>query len=222
MTDFAAARDNMIESQVRPNGITDSRIIAAMEQVARENFVPEDRKPIAYMDEDVALTAGEHGSGARYLIEAMAFARMVQLAQVKPTDKVLSIGIGTGYGAAVLSSVAGEVVGLESDPALAALARDNLGHLANVTVVEGRLEAGSQSNSPFDVILVEGRIADVPQVLLGQLSDGGRLVAVVGETEMAKAHVYTSSGGSFAVRRAFDASVAALPGFARKAPAFVF
>jgi protein-L-isoaspartate(D-aspartate) O-methyltransferase len=222
MTNYAAARVNMIESQVRPNGITDSRIIAAMEQVAREQFVPDSRKPVAYVDEDVALAPSDGVHGPRYLIEAMAFARLLQLADIKSTDTVLNVGAGTGYGSSILAALANRVVALECDPGLAAEARMNLSRFANVSVVEANLEAGNKANAPFDVIIIEGRVADVPQTLLSQLADGGRLVAVAGETEMAKAQVYTMSGQSVAMRQAFDASIAALPGFVRKKPAFVF
>ncbi len=220
MTDYAAQRANMIESQVRPNGITDRRIIAAMEAIAREDFVPGTRKAIAYMDEDIRLSAS--AGGPRFLIEAMAFARMLQQAGVKPGDKALIVGAATGYGAAVMAALAAHVVALESDAGLVAQARVNLRHLVNVKVVEGPLEAGARADAPFDVIILEGRVADVPQGLLSQLADAGRLVAVAGETEMAKACVFTSTGGAIAARDVFDASVAALPGFVKKKPAFVF
>ena len=108
MTNFAAARHNMVESQVRPNGITDHRIIDAMAAVKREDFVPAERKTIAYLDEDVLLKDG------RYLIEPMAFARMIHLALIRPTDRVLVVGAATGYGARIISMLAKSVVALES------------------------------------------------------------------------------------------------------------
>ncbi len=222
MTDYAAARANMIESQVRPNGITDRRIIAAIEGIAREAFVPDSRKPVAYMDGDIQLAPANGTGGPRFLIEVMAFARMLQQAGLKPADKALVVGAATGYGAAVIASLASQVVALESNPELLTQARVNLRHIANVKIVEGRLEAGAKADAPFDVIVLEGRVADVPQALLAQLADGGRLIAVVGETEMAKACVFTSAGGVVAVRDVFDASVAELPGFGKKKPAFVF
>ena len=132
MTNYAAARHNMVESQVRPNGITDHRIIDAMAQVKREDFVPAERKTIAYLDEDVQLKEG------RFLIEPMAFARMIHLALIKPTDRVLVVGAGTGYGAKVISMLAKSVVALESDPELLALARGFLAGAENIEVVEGR------------------------------------------------------------------------------------
>jgi protein-L-isoaspartate(D-aspartate) O-methyltransferase len=220
MTDFAAARANMIESQVRPNGITDRRIIAAMEAIAREDFVPDSRKSIAYVDEDVLLAAA--GPTPRYLIEAMAFAKMLQAALIKPSDKVMIVGAESGYGAAVVAALAREVVALESDPALVTEARRNLAAFPNVKLVEGTLEMGAKGDGPYDVILFEGRVRELPSAMMAQLALEGRLVAVVGEADMAKARVYTQSGSAPAVREVFDASVAPLPGFEIKKPAFVF
>lgn len=217
MIEFAAARENMIESQVRPNGITDRRIIDAMAGLAREAFVPADCRSIAYMDEDVPL-----GVPGRHLMEAMAFARLVQLAQVKSGDRVLCVGAGSGYGAAVLASLAREVVAVEQDAGLASRARANLTDLAHVKVVEASPTEGSAADAPFDVILIEGRVAEVPQALLGQLAPGGRLVAVVGETDMARMRVFTMGARELTMREAFDASVSPLPGFEKQRPAFVF
>lgn len=222
MTDYTAARLNMVESQVRPNGITDRRIIAAVERVPRELFVPESRRAVAYMDEDVPLDPADKASGPRALIEVMALARMLQHALIKPTDKLLLVGSGTGYGAAVASSLARHVVALECDAGLAAVARRNLEGTSNVTLVEGGLPAGVPAEQPFDVILAEGRVEEVPEAWVNQLADGGRLVAVVGETDMAQACVFTRSGSAVAVRQVFDASVAALPGLKKKKPAFMF
>lgn len=217
MTDFAAARENMVETQVRPNGVTDRRILDAMAVVPREEFVPEPCRPVAYMDEDVPL-----GSRGRYLMEAMSFARLLQLAEVRPEDRALIVGAGTGYGAAVLARLAAEVVALEVDHGLAALARRNLGHLPHVKVVEGSLAEGCKSEAPFDVIVIEGRAGEVPRTLLGQLAPGGRLVAVVGETDVARMRVYKAGAGGLTVREAHDAAVFPLPGLERSRPAFVF
>ena len=222
MTDYTAARLNMVESQVRPNGITDRRIIAAIETVPREDYVPENRKALAYMDEDVHLEPGDRATDPRALIEVMAFARMLQHAAIKPSDKVLVVGAETGYGAAVISQIAAGVVALECDPGLAHKAKANLAPLANVKVVEGALAAGVPAEQPFDVILLEGRAEEIPLTLLDQLADAGRLVGVVGERETSHACVYSRSGGAIAMRQVFDASVTALPGLKKKKPAFVF
>jgi protein-L-isoaspartate(D-aspartate) O-methyltransferase len=216
MTNFAAARHNMVESQVRPNGITDHRIIDAMAQVKREDFVPAERKTIAYLDVDVQLKEG------RFLIEPMAFARMIHLALIKPTDKVLVVGAGTGYGARVIGMLAKSVVALESDPDLLALARGFLAGAANVEVVEGSLAAGHAAGAPYDVIIVEGRIAAVPESLFAQLANEGRIVAAVGNTDVSKMQIATLADGHRSSRSAFDVSVAPLPGFVVEKAAFVF
>jgi protein-L-isoaspartate(D-aspartate) O-methyltransferase len=216
MTNFAAARHNMVESQVRPNGITDHRIIDAMAQVKREDFVPAERKTIAYLDEDVQLKEG------RFLIEPMAFARMVHLALIKPTDKVLVVGAGTGYGAKIISMLAKSVVALESDQELLALARGFLAGADNVEIVEGSLAAGHGARAPYDVIIVEGRIAAVPESLFAQLANEGRIVAAVGNTDVSKMQIATLTDGHRSSRSAFDVSIAPLPGFVIEKAAFVF
>jgi protein-L-isoaspartate(D-aspartate) O-methyltransferase len=216
MTNFAAARHNMVESQVRPNGITDHRIIDAMAEVRREDFVPAERKTIAYLDDDVQLKEG------RFLIEPMAFARMIHLALIKPTDRVLVVGAGTGYGAKVISMLAKSVVALESDPELAGLAREFLAGATNVEVVEGSLAAGHAAGAPYDVIIVEGRIAAVPESLFAQLANEGRIVAAVGNTDVSKMQIATLTDGHRSSRSAFDVSIAPLPGFVIEKAAFVF
>ncbi len=216
MTTFAAARHNMVESQVRPNGITDHRIIDAMARVKREDFVPAERKTIAYLDEDVLLKDG------RYLIEPMAFARMIHLALIKPTDRVLVVGAAAGYGAKVISMLAQSVVALESDAELADLARRHLADCDTVQIVEGPLAAGHAAGAPYDVILVEGRIAAVPNSLFGQLANGGRVVAAVGNTDVSKMQVATATEGHRSSRFAFDVSIAPLPGFPVEKTLFVF
>lgn len=216
MTNFAAARQNMVESQVRPNGITDHRIIDAMAVVKREDFVPGERKAIAYLDEDVELKEG------RFLIEPMAFARMIHLALIKPTDRVLVVGTGTGYGAKVIAMLAKSVVALESDSELAGLAREFLAGAANVEVVEGNLAAGHGAGAPYDVIIVEGRISAVPESLFGQLANEGRIVAAVGNTDVSRMQIATLTDGHRSARSAFDVSVAPLPGFSAEKAVFVF
>jgi protein-L-isoaspartate(D-aspartate) O-methyltransferase len=216
MTNFAAARENMVESQVRPNGITDRRILAAMAGIAREAFVPDALRAVAYADEDLPVAPG------RSLVEAMAFARLAQLAEVKPDDRVLVVGAGVGYGAAVLAQLAAQVVALEQDQQLLSVAKAQLGGLANVKVVEGALADGCRSQGPYDVVLFEGRVGEVPEAIFAQVAEGGRVVAAVGEGPVAKAHVWNCAGHPPALRLAFDVAVAPLPGLARKRPAFVF
>lgn len=217
---FAAAREAMVESQVRPNGITDRRIIEAMASIAREDFVPEASRQVAYMDGDIPFTKGPT---PRCMIEAMALARLVQLAKIEPTDRILHVGAATGYGTAILARLGAAVVALESDASLAASARENLRGLVNVTVVEGPLTEGAKAMAPYDVILIEGRIGELPQSLSAQAAEAGRIVAVIGEFQMAKAQLWTvRKGAATAGRTAFDASIAPLPGFDRSKASFVF
>ncbi len=222
--DFALARANMIESQVRPNGVTDDRVIVVMADVPRELFVPEDRRSIAYVDDDIVIRPKSASSPGRFLMQPMTFARLLQLAALRPADRVLDVGCGTGYSTMVLAKLSVFVTALERDEELAAKAREILSEQAvtNAEVVCGPLEEGSPRHGPFDVIIVNGRIPHVPQGLFDQLAKAGRLVAVVGESRVAKTTVHIRDDGTIGVRSAFDASVLALPGFAPKRQAFVF
>ncbi len=211
----------MVESQVRPNGITDHRIIDAMAQVRREDFVPASHKDIAYLDEDVLIKAGARGK-ARYLIEPMAFARMIHLATIKPTDRVLVVGAGSGYGAKIISMLAAQITALESDEALAGMARGLLSGCSNVEVVVGALAAGHAGSGPYDVIVIEGRIAEVPESLIAQLKDEGRIVAAIGMFDVARINLLTVTGGHRSSRGAFDVTIAPLPGFTFTKLPFVF
>lgn len=221
MTDFAAARINMVENQVRCNAVTDARLIAAMSAVPRELFVPAERRGVAYMDEDVRL---DDGAGAgRYLMQPRAFAKLAQLAEVQESDSVLDIGVGTGYSSAVLSRLAKSVVALEVDEALAAAATATLAELgaSNVTVVTGRLGDGYAKAAPYDLIFFSGATPAAPENLLSQLKDGGRLVVVTGAGPAAHARIFIRAHGATSSRVAFDAKIHALPGF-EVAESFVF
>jgi protein-L-isoaspartate(D-aspartate) O-methyltransferase len=220
MLDFTQARRNMVDSQLRPNGITDARILDAMQSVMRENFVGQAEQSLAYMDGDVALK--EATFGPRFLIEPMAFARMLQFAELDPSDRVLDIGAASGYGAAILSKLVSQVVAVEQDAGLAALARQKLAGLENVTINENALAQGSQHSGMFDLIIIEGRINEVPIELFSQVKDGGRVVAVIGARDNAQCCVYRISGRTHTMRAAFDISVAALPGFGKLKTTFAF
>jgi protein-L-isoaspartate(D-aspartate) O-methyltransferase len=217
MADFAALRRLMLDSQIKPNKVTDLRVQDALLAVPREIFVPDSLKPVAYVDEDLNLGAG------RYLIEPRVFARMLQEAGIAAGDKVLDIGPGSGYTAAVLGHLAGSVIALESAADFAARARDAVAGLglANVTVVTGDLTKGHAPAGPYDVILIEASVPEVPTALFDQLADGGRLVAVLRNGPIGVATLYTRTGGVIGNRPLFDAATPILPGFERPA-AFVF
>ncbi|MHA1599147.1 MAG: protein-L-isoaspartate O-methyltransferase family protein [Alphaproteobacteria bacterium] len=206
--DFAAARHNMVESQVKPNKVTDPVIIEAIADLAREKFVPEGLEGVAYVDEALAVGEGRH------LMEAMIVARLLQEADVHPDDMALVVGCGSGYEAAVLSRLAGTVVALEDDKAVAEHANKTLlaQGIDTVAVVEGKLTEGYPSQQPYDVIFINGSVAEIPAELSDQLAEGGRLVAIVGFGPLGKATLMTKFGGVVSAREIFDAGTPELPG----------
>lgn len=221
--DYQELRVKMVDGQVRTTDVTNSAILSAMLSVPRELFVSEPRRPLAYIDEDIEVAPAADGRSARYLMEPSPLARLLQLAEIRFTDRVLDIGTGTGYSAAVLSKIAASVVALESDPSLASAAKATLADLgfANATVVEGALEAGHASSAPYDVIFINGAVDSIPTALFDQLADGGRLVAVVGNGMRARATFFFKDKGVVSERVAFNAAVRPLDAF-RSAPAFTF
>jgi protein-L-isoaspartate(D-aspartate) O-methyltransferase len=221
MSGFATARQRMVDGQVRPNDVTDPRILDAMLAVPREAFIPENQRPLAYLDLD--LDVGEGASAKRFLIKPVVTARMLQAAEIKDTDKVLVAGSATGYMAAVVARLAGQVIATETDPAQAARAREVLARLglANVTFQAAAPADGDPANAPYDAIVLDGATEVTPDRLYGQLRDGGRLVGVFAMTRPSRALIVTRSHGDFGHRVLFDASAPVLPGLERL-PAFVF
>jgi protein-L-isoaspartate(D-aspartate) O-methyltransferase len=220
MFDFAAARRMMVDCQVRTSDVTDQRIIAAMQDLPRERFVPERNASLAYLDLDVAVTGG---TPARRLLKPMVLAKLVQAAEIGPQDRVLDVACATGYSTALLARLARNVVALEEDATLARHARENLAAVGavNAEVVSGSLPDGWQAGAPYDVIFMNGAAEVVPDRLLRQLAEGGRLVGVVGRAPASKAVLYLASGGQASALPIFDAAAPPLPGFAEP-PAFVF
>lgn len=215
MIDFAAARRNMIDCQVRTQDVTDLRIIDALLQVPRERFVPADKQGLAYLDYEVPLGDGQK---ARRLLKPMVFAKLIQAAGPRSTDRVLDVACGTGYSSAVWSRLVGEVVALEEDAAMAKQAQKNLGDA--VTVATGALTAGWPAAAPYDIIVINGACEVVPPSLFNQLKEGGCLLCVMGAAP-GKATLYLRGEGAVSGRALFDASAPLLTGFART-PAFVF
>lgn len=216
MTDFEVARHNMVESQVRTSDVTDRRLIEAIEHVERHAFVASPLKSLAYMDEDVPVSTG---GDSRRLMRPMFFARLLQEAETGPDDLVLVVGGGTGYAAAVFAQLAESVVALEADESLSENASQILMDLQidNVAFVNGPLAAGYPSEGPYDVIFLDGAVPEVPDSLLRQLKDGGRLVAVVGNGPVGKATVFVHARGVTGSNVKFDAAVPVLPGFEKEA-----
>jgi len=204
----------MVDGQVRVNDVTDPALIAAMLEVPREQFVPEARATLAYIDDDLCVQEAEGGNPARYLMEPMVLAKMVQGLELTPESTVLDVGCATGYSSAVLSRVAGRVVALESDATLAAFAK-RMVTAPNTEVVSGPVSAGWAAGQPYDAILVGGAVEEIPEALTAQLRDGGRLVAVIRKDRASKAVLFTRTGDHVNARRLFDAAIPALPGFER-------
>jgi protein-L-isoaspartate(D-aspartate) O-methyltransferase len=215
---FADARNHMVDSQVRPNKVTDPRILAAMRRLPRERFLRPDLAALAYADEDVKL------GGGRVLMKPMAIARLVQLASVATGERALVVGAGTGYGAALLFACGVRVTALEEDASLLKLARPVLGEFAaGVSLVTGPLAAGWPPGAPYDVILIEGATRDIPQAIGEQLhKEIGRLVTVCitggtgGQAVLAEA---TAAG--LRTQPMFDCATAPLLGL-MPTPGFVF
>lgn len=217
MVDYAQARRAMVDSQVRPHDVTDLRIIAALLEVPRERFFPPAQRPLAYLDAELPV------AGKRCLLKPMVFAKLVQSAALTENDRVLDVGCTTGYSSAVLGKLSDSVVALEEDAALARMASETLAEVgaSNVSVATGPLTGGWAQGAPYDAILVEGAVEVVPDALIAQLKEGGRLVAVVGSMPMGKATLYRKVGGHVTAVPLFDAAAPLLPGFAKPA-AFVF
>lgn len=215
--DFSELRVKMVDGQVRTTDVTDARILSAMLAVPREAFVDNGLRQLAYIDEDLRYASTADGGEPRYLMEPSPFAKLAQLAEVQAGDFVLDVGCATGYSSAVLSRLASSVVALEVDPALAAKATSTLASLGydNVVVVSGPLQDGYPSEAPYDVIFVGGSAEQVPDALLSQLKEGGRLVVVEGHGNAGVARLFVKAAGTVTARRAFNAAVKPLPGFNR-------
>lgn len=216
MTDFAQSRRKMVDNQLRTNDVTDHRVLDAMEAVPREKFVPAAKRVIAYIDEDLPVGAG--GSG-RSLMKPHIFGKLVQMAHIQPDNVVLIVGAGNGYSSAVVSHLAASVVALEEDQDLAQTATSLLVELGveNAVVVDGPLSKGYAAEAPYDVILVDGAVEVLPEALLSQLRDEGRLAVIEGLGGSGVAKLYKKSGEVVSGRFGFNASAGLLPGMAKAA-----
>lgn len=217
MADYATQRFNMVEAQVRTNDVTDPRIHAALSAVAREQFVPAARRAMAYADVPVEVAPG------RFLLDPRTFSKMLQLAALRAGDSVLDVACGTGYSSVVLGKLVKAVTALEQDADLVRIASDMVpaAGATNVTVVQGGLTEGVKARAPFDAIFIEGAVEAVPEQLLAQLAEGGRLVAILNSGAQGRAHIFLREKGRIGSRPDFDATVPLLGGF-RKVVGFVF
>lgn len=204
---FETMRRAMVANQLRTTAVSDPRVVTAMTAVERERFVPADRAALAYVDTAVPL------GGGRALNPPMATGRLLTEAVVDADDHVLVVGAATGYAATLLARLAKSVVALESDAALAGQARANLDGLANVSLVEGPLAGGCADRAPFDLILVDGAVEAIPQALIDQLADGGRIACGIVEQSVLRLVVGRKAGGGFGLVAFADVDTVMLPGF---------
>lgn len=211
MTDFSTRRETMVDTQVRPSDVTKFPIIAAMLHVPREDFVPQAAREAAYVGQNLTLAPG------RVVLEPRTLAKMLDALDIQPTESVLILGTGLGYGAALVATMAGRVVAVEEAADLAAEAGKRLSRLDRgvaVDVVQGALAKGAAAKGPFDVILIEGGVEQVPQAVLDQLAPGGRIAAIFMSGELGVARVGYAQGAALTWRFAFNATAPVLPGFA--------
>lgn len=220
MTDFAKARLQMVDSQIRPNDVSNYAVLEAFGSVHREDFVAQSARSLAYIDEDILVHDGNH---PRYLMEPMSMARLVQMAGLTEDDIVLDIGCATGYSSAILSRLCNSVVAIECEEDLVQRASVTLteGGYDNVAVIASKLEAGCAAEGPYDVIFIGGSVDVLPKAIGEQLKPGGRLVVVEGRGNSGQARLYVKHDDTLFGRTEFNCAVKPLPGFEAE-EAFVF
>jgi protein-L-isoaspartate(D-aspartate) O-methyltransferase len=208
--DFSAAREAMVESQLRPQGVTDRAVLEAMAKVPREDFLPRHTRPLAYVDRAVAIGEG------RFLAAPAVLGQLLNQMMPEPGQRALVVGAGTGYSTAVLAAIGLEVTAVESNGTLAAAARDQ-----GIAVLEAPLEKGHVGGAPYDQILIDGAVDYIPDDLIDQLADGGRLGTAIADRGITRLSVGRKAGNAFGTLSVGDAGVPALPGF-RRPRAFTF
>ena len=209
MSDFATRRTMMVDTQVRPSDVTKYPIIDAMLSVPRENFVPTGLREAAYMGENIDL------DGGRVVLEPRTLAKMLDALDIGPDELVLDVACGYGYSSAVIARMAQAVVALEEDESMVGEAQEALMDAGadNVVVHEGRLTEGAQEHGPYDVLVVQGAVAQLPDALISQLKDGGRAAALFMDGALGEVRVGYKMDGRMTWRAAFNAGAPVLPGF---------
>lgn len=211
MSDFTARRTMMVDTQVRPSDVTKFPIIEAMLTVPREEYVPSAQREAAYMGENLDLGQG------RVMLEPRTLAKMLDALAIGPSELVLDIGSALGYSAAVIAHMAEAVVAVEEDEAMVADAQDTLLEMGsdNAVVHQGPLIEGAEAHGPYDVIVVQGGVAEMPAAILAQLKDGGRIGGLFMEGALGEVRIGYKRDGVVSWRMAFNAAAPVLPGFAR-------
>lgn len=217
MTDFVARRTIMVDTQIRPNDITKFNVIEAILHVAREDFVPVGKREAAYVGENIDIGRG------RVLLEPRTLGKMLDVLDIRRDELVLDIGSALGYSAAVIARLAEAVVAVEEDSAMLADAAEALpaAEADNVILQAGPLADGAPQHGPYDVIVVEGGVAHLPEALVAQLKDGGRMAVLFQEGALGAVRIGYKIDGRMTWRHAFNAGAPILPGFEEHA-AFAF
>ena len=203
--DFSAARRAMIDSQLRPQAVSDSLVVTAMATVPREQFVPDASRPLSYIDRMLPL------GGGRAMSPPATVGRMLTEVEPKPGERALVVGAGTGYTAALLAEMGLEVTALEADPHL----HSRLAEVPGVHAVQGELVQGVAADAPYDLIVIDGAVEFIPDALVEQLTPGGRLGACLFEGGVQRLVIGRRSSRGFGTKSLADAAAAPLPGFAR-------
>ena len=213
MTDYAARRTMMVDTQVRPSDVTKFPIIEAMLSVPRETYVPESQREAAYLGENLEI-----GSG-RVLMEPRTLGKLLDALDIQPTDMVLDLGCGLGYSTAVVARLAEAVVAIEGDDAMATEAQSRLSAqgVDNAAVLQGDLAAGAAKHGPYDAIILQGAAEVVPEVILDQLKEGGRIGCIFMEGALGVARIGHKGAQGVTWRYAFNASAPVLDGFEKVA-----
>jgi len=212
MTDFSKRRTMMVDTQVRPSDVTKFPIIEAMLHVAREDFVPAAQREAAYVGENIDLGQG------RALLEPRSLAKMLDALAIESDELVLNVGCNLGYSTAVIARMAQAVVAVEQDEDMAREAQDALmaAGADNAVVHQGLLVDGAPQHGPYDVIVLEGGVSDVPTAITDQLKEGGRIAALFMQNAFGEARIGYKRGGKISWRLAFNASAPVLPGFEKE------
>jgi len=217
MSAIANARQHMIDGQLRPNQVNSDHVIEAITAVCREKFIPKKLNGVAYLDNDIEVAPG------RSIMAPMIFARLIEAAEVRDTDLVLDVGCATGYSSAVLGHLAEAVVALEEDEGLAGTAINILAAEScdNVAVVTGPLVKGLAAQGPYDLIFINGMVDRIPDALIDQIAEGGRLVCVINDNSVGRAVYVTQENGVAGKRHLFDATIPSFQSF-REKKKFIF
>lgn len=204
MQDFSLARRAMVDNQLRPEGVTDQGGLAAMSTVERERFVPAEARALAYFDRPLRIAKG------RAMMPPAALGKLLTALAPRNGERALVVGSGTGYSTALLRSIGLDVVALDSDKSLAAIAGE-----AGIETLVGDLDKGWEKGAPYDLILLDGAVEEIPATLVKQLRDGGRLAGAIVERGVSRLVIGRAAGGVLGLRSIADAEVESLPGFDR-------